>query len=109
MSVAVLRPGTPGVAAIVVSSFFMSIMFPTIFALGLKGLGAYTKIGGSVLVMSVVGGATIPPLLGWVARATGSLAFGYVTTVAAYALVALYGVSRWSAATGGGRASDTEQ
>ena len=91
MSLAMLRTGTPGVIAVVISSFFMSIMFPTIFALGLKGLGPYTRIGGSVLVMSVVGGAVLPPVLGWVSRATGSLAKGYGTTVVAYAFVALYG------------------
>ena len=92
MSVAIVRPGTLGVAAVVVSSFFMSMMFPTIFALGLKGLGPYTKIGGSVLVMSVVGGAVLPPVLGWISRATGSLAVGYLVTVVAYAVVAAYGL-----------------
>ncbi len=43
LSVAILLPGMPGAYAIVVSSFFLSIMFPTIFALGLKGLGPNTK------------------------------------------------------------------
>lgn len=43
-------------------SFFMSLMFPTIFALGLKGLGANTKIGGSMIVIAIIGGAIFTPL-----------------------------------------------
>jgi FHS family L-fucose permease-like MFS transporter len=47
--------------------FFMSIMFPTIFALGIKDLGPQTKKASSFLVMSIVGGAVFPPLMGWIA------------------------------------------
>ena len=39
----------------------MSLMFPTIFALGLKGLGPNTKIGGSMIVMAIIGGAVLDP------------------------------------------------
>ncbi len=46
------------------ASFFLSIMFPTIFALGLKGLGPNTKLAGSLLVMAIVGGAIFPLVLG---------------------------------------------
>jgi FHS family L-fucose permease-like MFS transporter len=80
-----------GAWAILFSSFFMSIMFPTIFALGVKGLGASTKIGGSLLVMAILGGAVFPPLLGLVAKKAGSLAAGYVLPLAGYVAVALYG------------------
>jgi FHS family L-fucose permease-like MFS transporter len=69
----------------------MSIMFPTIFALGVKGLGPNTKLGGSVIVMAVVGGAIFPPLLGFIAKRTGSYADGYVMVLLAYIVVALYG------------------
>jgi FHS family L-fucose permease-like MFS transporter len=48
----------------VASSFFMSIMYPTIFAASLKGLGPLTKLGSSVLVMSIIGGAVIPVVMG---------------------------------------------
>jgi len=75
----------------VASSFFLSIMFPTIFALGLKGLGANTKVAGSFLVMSIVGGAIFPPLLGLLAKATGSGAMGYTVPLAGFAGVAVYG------------------
>ena len=56
--------GWPGIAMMVASSFFMSIMYPTIFAVSLKGLGPLTKIGSSVLVMSIIGGAVIPVVMG---------------------------------------------
>jgi FHS family L-fucose permease-like MFS transporter len=66
-------------------------MFPTIFALGVKGLGDDTKIGGSFLVMAILGGALFPPALGWIAHATGSVALGYLLPAGAYVVVALYG------------------
>jgi FHS family L-fucose permease-like MFS transporter len=87
----IARPGFAGAMAILVSSFFMSLMFPTIFAMGIKGLGPNTKLGGSLLVMAVAGGGVFPPLLGFVAKRTGSYALGYAVPLAAYIVVALYG------------------
>jgi FHS family L-fucose permease-like MFS transporter len=75
----------------VAGSFFLSIMFPTIFALGLKGLGENTKLGGSFLVMAIVGGALFPLGLGWIAKTTGSLALGYMVPLVGFAGVSLYG------------------
>ena len=69
----------------------MSIMYPTIFALGMKGLGANTKLGGSVIVMSVVGAAIIPALLGFIVKRTGSYALGYIVALLGYIVVAFYG------------------
>jgi FHS family L-fucose permease-like MFS transporter len=91
MGVAVTRPGMLGAWAIVGGSFFLSIMFPTIFALGLKGLGENTKLGGSMLVMAIVGGAFFPLVLGWIARSTGSMALGYLVPLVCFAGVSLYG------------------
>jgi FHS family L-fucose permease-like MFS transporter len=91
MAVAIGRPGMLGADAIVVSSFFLSIMFPTIFAFGIQGLGPNTKLAGSFLVMSVAGGAVFPPLLGLIARNTGSVALGYVVPLAGFAVVSIYG------------------
>ncbi len=91
MAVAVTRPGMLGAWAIVAASFFLSIMFPTIFALGLKGLGENTKLGGSFLVMAIVGGAFFPLVLGWIADHTGSMALGYIVPLVWFAGVALYG------------------
>jgi FHS family L-fucose permease-like MFS transporter len=76
---------------ILASSFFMSLMFATIFAMGIKDLGPNPKLGGSLLVMSVAGGAVFPPLLGWVAKRSGSYALSYTVPLGAYIVVALYG------------------
>jgi len=91
MGFAVMRPGWGGVYAIVAGSFFLSIMFPTIFALGLKGLGDNTKLGGSMLVMAIVGGALFPLALGGIARDTGSMALGYIVPALCFAGVSAYG------------------
>jgi FHS family L-fucose permease-like MFS transporter len=86
----VLHPGWAGLWAILLTSFFMSLMFPTIFALGLKGLGPNTKIGGSLLVMAIVGGALIPPLMGKIADARHSMAPAYLIPLVAYVAIAAY-------------------
>jgi FHS family L-fucose permease-like MFS transporter len=91
MAIAVTHPGMLGAWAIVGGSFFLSIMFPTIFALGLKGLGENTKLGGSMLVMAIVGGALFPLLLGKIATITGSMALGYLVPLVCFAGVGLYG------------------
>jgi FHS family L-fucose permease-like MFS transporter len=89
MAVSVTRPGMLGAWTIVASSFFLGIMFPTIFALGLKGLGENTKLGGSFLVMAIVGGAFFPLLLGRIADHTGSMALGYIVPLILFAGVSL--------------------
>src|SRR5271154_742544 len=91
MAVTVTQPGIVGAWGVVASGFFLSIMFPTIFALGLKGLGPNTKLAGSLLVMAIVGGALFPLVLGFIAKTTGSLALGYVVPLIGFAVVALYG------------------
>ena len=91
MAVTITQPGIVGAWAVVASGFFLSIMFPTIFALGLKGLGPNTKLAGSLLVMAIVGGAVFPPVLGLIARTSGSWAKGYVVPLLGFVVVALYG------------------
>jgi MFS transporter, FHS family, L-fucose permease len=91
MAVTISQPGIVGAWAVVASGFFLSIMFPTIFALGLKGLGPNTKLAGSLLVMAIVGGAIFPPVLGFIAKTTGSLAQGYIVPLLGFIVVALYG------------------
>ena len=86
----VLHPGWAGLWAILLTSFFMSPMFPTIFALGLKGLGPNTKIGSSLIVMAIVGGALIPPLMGKIADARHSMAPAYVVPLVAYIAIVAY-------------------
>ncbi|MDR3727711.1 MAG: L-fucose:H+ symporter permease [Terracidiphilus sp.] len=86
---AVLRPGWLGVGCLVAVSFFMSMMFPTIFALGIKGLGPRTKSGGAVIVMAIIGGATLTPVMGKIADVAG-VCYGYLVPVACFVGVALY-------------------
>src|ERR1700733_8585862 len=104
MAVTITQPGIVGAWAVVASGFFLSIMFPTIFALGLKGLGPNTKLAGSLLVMAIVGGAIFPPVLGLIARNTGSLALGYVVPLAGFVVVSIYGFlsSKWQPAEANG-------
>jgi FHS family L-fucose permease-like MFS transporter len=90
VSVGVFFPGWTGLWALLMTSFFMSLMFPTIFALGLKGLGANTKIGGSLIVMAIVGGAIYPPAIGLLSEKFGSLAQAYGLLLPAYAFIAYY-------------------
>ena len=55
------------VYSVMLVSFFMSIMFPTIFALSIKNLGDDTKIGSSLVIMSIIGGAIFPLAMGYLA------------------------------------------
>jgi FHS family L-fucose permease-like MFS transporter len=63
--------GKVAVYSVLSINFFMSIMFPTIFALGVKDLGEYTKLGSSLIIMAIVGGAILPPVMGLIADAGG--------------------------------------
>jgi len=90
VAVAVVLPGWLGICCLFLTSFFMSLMFPTIFALGLKGLGPNTKLGGSLLVMAIVGGALFPLLMGFISVKTHSLALAYFVPLAAYIIIAFY-------------------
>jgi FHS family L-fucose permease-like MFS transporter len=87
---AVLKPSWLGIWCLFLTSFFMSVMFPTIFALGLKGLGPNTKLGGSLLVMAIVGGAVLTLAMGFISEKTHSLALAYSVPLLAYGIIALY-------------------
>jgi MFS transporter, FHS family, L-fucose permease len=88
--VAIFHPSAAGMWCVFLTSLFMSVMFPTIFALGLKELGPNTKIGGSLLVMAIVGGAVLTPIMGLVSEWAHSLAVGYSTPLVAYICISLY-------------------
>ena len=88
VAVAVIFPGWIGVWAIFLSSFFMSLMFPTIFALGIKGLGPNTKIAGSLIVMAIVGGGVFTPLMGLIADE--SMALAMLIPLGCYCIITLY-------------------
>lgn len=87
--VAVTRANWLGVGCLLTTSLFMSIMFPTIFALGLKGMGEKTKTAGSLLVMAILGGAALTKVMGVLADTRGIQA-SYLVPVVCFAGVALY-------------------
>jgi len=72
--------------------FFMSIMFPTIFALAIKDLGAKTKKASSYIIMSIVGGAIFPPLMGYIADKTKSMSIGFLAPIPLFAYILYYAV-----------------
>ena len=87
---AIIHPGWVGVWAIFLTSFFMSLMYPTIFALGLQGLGADSKVGGSFIVMAIIGGAILTPVMGIISDREKSLAIAYLVPLAGYCVIAGY-------------------
>jgi FHS family L-fucose permease-like MFS transporter len=90
VAVAVVFPGWFGLISLFLTSFFMSLMFPTIFALGIKGLGPNTKMGGSFIVMAIVGGALFPPLMGYIQVVTGSMAIAMIVPLVSYLFLIHY-------------------
>jgi MFS transporter, FHS family, L-fucose permease len=91
LAVATFTHGSIAVYALIAVPFFMSIMFPTIFALGIKGLGEETKIASSFIVMSIVGGALFPLLIGRISDATsGNIQLGYIVPLVCFMAIALY-------------------
>lgn len=90
LAIGIEFPGWVGLWAIFMTSFFMSVMYPTIFALGIRGLGRNTKIGGSFIVMGIVGGAVLTPAMGLISEIWHSVAIAYLVPLVAYVGVALY-------------------
>jgi len=91
IAITVLVPNSFGLGALFFTSFFMSLMFPTIFALGIKGMSGHTtKLAGCLLVMAIIGGAVFTPLMGLISVKTKHLALAYILPGAAYLIVALY-------------------
>ena len=90
MLLVVLGLGWVSVIALMASFFFMSIMYPTHFALGIHGLGEKTKLAASFMVTAVVGGAIMPIFMGWLAERY-SMRVGFLMPLACFVCVMLYG------------------
>ena len=90
MFVIVAKLGWISVAAVFLSFFFMSIMFPTIFSLGIFGLGEKSKLASSFIVMAIMGGAVLPKVMGAIADKDGMSA-GYIVPAVCFGVIALYG------------------
>ena len=91
-AIVILANGYVAVYALVGISACMSLMFPTIYALGLVGLGEDTKLGGSGLVMAILGGAVITGIQGQVSDISGSIHLAYIVPLFCFAVVAWYGL-----------------
>ena len=89
--IAINTSGKIAVYAVMAVPFFMSIMFPTIFALGIKDLGEETKMASSLLVMSIVGGALAPIFMGGISDSTGSMQKAYIIPLLCFLAVAWFG------------------
>jgi FHS family L-fucose permease-like MFS transporter len=72
--------------------FFMSIMFPTIFSLGIKGLKEETKAAASLIVMSIIGGAIFPVAMGYmIDQSNDNIQIGYIVPLICFIVVFLFG------------------
>jgi FHS family L-fucose permease-like MFS transporter len=93
------RIGWLSVTGVFGTYFFMSIMFPTIFALGIHGLGARAKKASAFIVMAIMGGALLPKVMGHVGDLYG-MSRAFVVPLACFAFVAFYGFA-WPRLSGG--------
>jgi FHS family L-fucose permease-like MFS transporter len=100
----VAAPGALGLWALVGSSFFMSVMYPTIFALSVRDLGPLTKLGASLLVMSIIGGAVLTALMGWISDSS-SIATAMIVPAGCFLVVGLFA---WTARAAPGADSPAE-
>lgn len=91
--IAIMGTGMVVVYTLIAIGFFMSIMFPTIFSMGIDGLEHNTKIGSSLIVMSIVGGALLPPVLGLISDKTGSIQNGYFVPLTCFSVILLFALN----------------
>lgn len=87
----VLGLGWLSIIALYLSYFCMSIMFPTIFALGIKDLGGLTKKGSSIIIMTIVGGAICPIFMGWIADVS-NMAYGFIVPLLCFSFIIFFGL-----------------
>ena len=90
-AVAVAGQGWFSLIALMMTSFFMSIMFPTTFALGVHGLGPDRPLASSCMIMAVIGGAVFPPLIGLLSVSTGHVATAMLLPLGCFVVIASYG------------------
>ena len=91
LAMAIFLKGNAAVYAVMAVPFFMSIMFPTIFAMGISGLGEETKIASSFIVMAIVGGAVFPFIMGRVSDMTGgNIQLAYIVPALCFLVIALF-------------------
>ena len=89
--IAIVGHGTITIYTLIAICFFMSIMFPTIFSLGIDSLGKDTEMASSLIVMAIVGGAVLPRFFGLISDSTGNIQNGYIVPLIAFTVVAYFG------------------
>lgn len=89
--IAISAGGMLSVYCLIGVEFFMSIMFPTIFSLSISGLGTHSKLGSSLLIMSIVGGAIIPLVMGKVSDAS-SIQIAYIVPAICFLFVTYFSI-----------------
>jgi len=92
IAVSMFTSGTVAIATLVLCGFFNSVMFPNIFTLGIAGLGPMTSKGSGLIMTAVVGGAIIPPLIGFLADKMG-IQHSFIVPIICYLYIAYYGLS----------------
>ncbi|MFD0941341.1 L-fucose:H+ symporter permease [Pedobacter boryungensis] len=100
-AIAIFATGIVVVYTLIGIAFFMSIMFPTIFSIGIEGLGHNTKIGSSLIVMAIVGGAALPPILGLISDATQNIQYGYLVPLVCFIVILIFGINNRNTAKNG--------
>jgi FHS family L-fucose permease-like MFS transporter len=88
---AMMASGISAIVAISLTYFFMSIMFPTIFALSIKDLGQQVKLGSGLVIMAIVGGAVLPPITGWISLA--GLQYSLIVPFISFLVIMFFGMA----------------
>lgn len=91
LAVAITVGGMPSIYALIGVEFFMSIMFPTIFSLSIQGLGSQTKLGSSLVIMSIVGGAIFPVVMGRISDVS-SIQTAYIVPLVCFFVVLFFAI-----------------
>ena len=106
MAAIALKLGWLSLIALFLSFFFMSVMFPTIFALGIHGLGEKSKLASSFIVMAIMGGALLPKLMGWVGDVRG-MSDAFLVPMGCFVIVSIYGFL-WPKLSGSKKTADVK-
>jgi MFS transporter, FHS family, L-fucose permease len=95
LAIAISLKGDAAVYTLMAVPFFMSIMFPTIFALGIDGLGEESKIASSFIVMAIVGGAFFPLIMGKISDMNnGNIQLAYIVPLLCFVVIAWYAMTQ---------------
>lgn len=97
LTVAITGSGWVAISSLWLTTLFMSIMWPTIFALGIRNLGPLTKLGSSLMIMAIVGGAIFPPVMGYVADATHDIQVALLVPMTGFLVVCHFALWGWRA------------